>query len=222
MLIVSATLFWGASVDRRLLIIGAGGHAAVALDCAEKMGVYSEIALCANDVRERTEFLNRPLMSENEALGMALNEGWGCFVAIGRNEVRKSYLQRLTSLGANLETLIHPEAILGAGSTVDVGCIVCARANVGPRATVHLGSIINTGADVEHDCMVGVCCHLSPGALMGGGSEMGEGSWMCIGSCCADHIRICPGVTLGAGSTLLTNVEVPGVYVGSPARLVKV
>ena len=74
----------------------------------------TEIALCANDVRERTEFMNRPLMSENEALGMALNEGWSCFVAIGRNEVRRSYLQKLTSLGA-FGTLIHPEAILVPG-----------------------------------------------------------------------------------------------------------
>ena len=205
---------------RSLLIVGAGGHAEVAFDVARRMGCFADISFSSNIEHPET-LMGRPVLDESRVWETGPGAWGACFVAVGDNAARESLTAGLLSAGARMATLIHPSATVSPGARLGEGCIVCAGANVGPSSAVGDGSIVNTGADVDHGCRVGRFCHLSPHAAMGGGSSVGDRSWLCIGSCMADHISLAADSVLGAGSALLRDAGAPGLYVGSPARLVR-
>lgn len=201
----------------KLLIFGAGGHARVACQVAERMGQFDEIAFSCNG-EHPDQLMGHVVFDEERALSGLHNTWNAAFVAIGDNAARKSLTSRVSHAGFDLISLIDPSASVSEFAVVSSGSIVCPQAVVNPFAVVGLGGIVNSAAVVEHDCFLGDFVHLSPNVALGGGVQVGDLTWFGIGSCAIDHITIASGVTVGAGACLTKSVRVPGIYVGVPAR----
>lgn len=204
---------------KSLLIIGCGGHGKVVYDCASLMGKYGRIAFASN-LDEPSPVDGVPVYQESEVLPMLSSRAFDeAFVAIGDNAARRFKCDDLRDAGVSQATLIHPSAYVSSSAAVGPGSVILANAVVNASARIGVGCIVNSGAIVEHDCVVGNYAHMSPRACIGGWTRVGEGSWLCIGSVVSDRVNISGKVTLGAGCTLLDDAEVPGLYVGSPAKL---
>lgn len=204
-------------IPQGLLIFGFGGHARSVAEVAMASGIV-DFCFVDPNARENESFLGFPVIKQWDG---DLPDEWLAFSAAGDNVLRQQDCERTKALGWQLATLIAPSAIIGVGSSIAEGCMVAHNTYIGPMASIGFASIINTGAIVEHECKIGSFVHISVNATVAGRSAIGDYSFIGAGATVIDRINICKDVTVGAGSVVIRNIDGPGVYVGSPACLIK-
>jgi len=199
-------------MDKRLIIIGAGGQGRVIADIAVKNG-YSEIAYI--DDHATGVCMGFPVIGMTGDIEK-LNDGKTDFIiGIGNNAVRKTFAEKYA---VNWATLIHPSAQIAAGVTLGEGTVVMAGAIVNPCACVGVHCIINTGAIVEHDNIIEDYAHISPRAALGGTVRIGIATHVGIGATIKNNISICDHCVVGAGAVVVKDITIPGTYIGIPAK----
>jgi UDP-perosamine 4-acetyltransferase len=206
--------------DAPMIILGAGGHAKVAIFAIRSMGKYNIVGCVANDSSRYLEGV--PVLGDDTILPRLRMEGIkNAFVAIGSNALRLELGKKLLSLGFLTPSVVSTEASVAPSASVGEGTVVMTRAVVHPAATVGRYCIINTAAIVEHDCGVGDGVHIAPNSVLCGGVTVGERTFICAGSTVIPGIEIGADAIVGAGSVVIRNVPDAEVHAGNPARLLR-
>ena len=198
----------------RLYVLGIGGHARSVTDAAVAAG-FSDILLV--DVAARpgetfAGFLSLTRLPEPSEPGAAVIPG------IGDNAARR---RACAGIEHCLAVLAAADATLGLSAEIGPGTVILRHAHVGPNTRIGTGVIVNTGAIVDHDCRIGDFVHVAVGATLAGRVTIGENSMIGAGATVVDGVAICADVVLGAGATAVRDIVEPGVYVGTPARLLR-
>lgn len=194
---------------KKLIIIGAGGHGRVVSETA-KLNGYEVI-----------DFLDD---ADNQATVGKVADfikyicDFEFIVAIGNNKVRMKIQSDLKKSGANIVSLVHPNATVSESASIGKGTVVMAGAVINAGAVVGDGAIINTCASVDHDCRIGNFSHISVGARICGTVEIGDCTWIGAGATVINNINICGGSTVGAGAVVVKDINISGTYVGVPAE----
>lgn len=197
------------SKEKQLVIIGAGGHGKVAADIARKQGY--EIIRFLDDAPIRGV---EGKVSEFEIfLGNA-----DFFVAIGNSLIRKKITNALQSKGAEMVTLIHPNAVVADNVKIGKGTVIMAGAVINTDTEIGDGVIINTCASVDHDCQIANYVHIAVGAHVCGTVEIGEHTWVGAGATVINNIHVCDSCVIGAGAVIVHNIDTKGTYVGVPGK----
>jgi UDP-perosamine 4-acetyltransferase len=202
-----------------VVIVGAGGHALVAIDVLQAGG--RAVAGCVStDGRANADIgrLGVSMLGTEAALDDRLGAGpVDVFVAIGDNRARHDVARRLAEAGARLVRAVSPAAIVSPHAALADGVLVMPGAVVNALARIETGAIVNTGASVDHECLVGPFAHLAPRVALAGNVTIGCGALVGIGAAVAPGRTVGAWSTVGAGSTVVRDVP-PGVVVmGSPA-----
>ena len=134
-------------MDRKLLIIGAGGHGQVIAEIAMDLG-YSKIDF--------------------------IDEYEDAFVGIGNNEIRENIILKLKKTGFNIPVLIHPSAYVSRSCKIKEGTIIEPKAIVNAHTQISEGGIISVGAIVDHDVLIGKFCHINSGAIVKAGAKVDD------------------------------------------------
>ena len=203
--------------SRKMVIIGAGGHAGVIVDLIEAAADKSR----PGDIL----FLDDNIPAGAMAYGYRVEgrisactgypAGTEFIIGIGGNAVRRKIAAQYD---LNYITLVHPGAVIAGNVSLGKGTVVMAGAVVGRGTRVGEHCIINTGATVDHGCVLGDFVHISPGAHLGGEVRVGDGSWLGIGSCVRQGISVCGNTMAGAGSVIVKEIKQAGTYFGVPAE----
>lgn len=196
---------------KRLVIIGASGHGKVIADIALKRG-YSDIVFL-DDNTKLVECAGLPIAGTTSSLPDFRDAD--VIVAIGNSSIRKN-IQAI--LGDCAITLTHPNAVISRRVEIGRGSVVMAGAVINSDVKIGEGCIINTCASVDHDCIVGDFAHISVGAHLAGTVTIGDGTWVGIGAAVSNNVPICSDCMIGAGAAVVNDIDVPGTYVGVPAR----
>ena len=173
----------------RLLIVGAGGHGAVAAEAAAEAGDWDKIEFLDDDTAI-SRVLDFPVIGTVGDMTAHLDESTAVLIALGNNSRRLELLERAAGAGGRLATVIHPSAQISRSASIGAGGAVFAGAIVNARAKIGLGAILNTGATVDHDCVIGDAVHISPGANLAGEVIVGDGSWIGIGASVREGISL--------------------------------
>jgi len=203
-------------MSRRLGVIGAGGHGKVVADTALRCGWDEVVFFDALAAKEGYSIGHWNVVDVPE--NVRLHGCEGVFVAIGNAEHRRNWCERLLSQSLPLVKLIDPSALVSAYAEISEGVIVVAGAVINVDSRVGRGAIINTRASIDHDCVVGAYSHVCPAVAIGGQVCVGESTWLGIGCQIKQCIHIGKGVTVGAGATVLSDIEDSLTVVGTPAR----
>lgn len=205
---------------KKVVIIGAGGHAKVIADIIEKSG--DEIAGFLDDNKKK----GTTIIKEYKVLGdfnnrfpLAIaNSDYEFIIAIGDNKKREEI-----SHSPNLKfyTAIHPSAQIGLDAEIQEGTVIMANACINSSAKIGKHCIINTGAIIEHDNIIEDFVHISPNVALGGTVKIGKNSHVGIGSIIKNNITICENCKIGAGAVVVKDIKEEGTYVGVPARKIK-
>lgn len=200
--------------QRRLLILGFGGHARSVADVALACG-YTELLFVDEQGRPGENFLGHPVVRQLRDIDGSWREA---FPASGDGRLRREQCADIERMGLSLISVVSPLASLGAGSEVRPGCFVGHHAHIGPLAVIGRACIVNTGAIIEHEVSVGDYSHVSVHATIAGRSRFGAFGFLGAGATIADRLTVADGVTIGAGAVVIGDISDSGTYVGVPAR----
>ena len=199
----------------KIAIIGAGGHGRVCADIAKLCG-YKEIVFLDDGAKDFSgEYKVAGKISDFEKY---INE-YDFFIGIGTAEIRKKFFEMTEKSGAQIVSLIHPNAVLGSSVKVKKGVVIMAGAVINTGTVLGKGVIVNTCASVDHDCAVEEFSHISVGAHVCGTVSIGKNVWLGAGSTVINNIKICDDCFIGAGAVVVKNIEKTGTYIGVPAKI---
>lgn len=202
----------------KLLIIGASGHGKVVADIAMKMNKWKSISFLDDDENIKYSMGIEVIGKSTDAYKYI--KDYDMFVAIGNNATREKIQEKLEAEGANIPTLIHPNAVIGERVRFGAGTVVMAGTVINCCTEVGKGCIINTGSTIDHDNFIEDYVHLSPGVHTAGTVKIGKGTWIGIGSVVSNNLNITSGCKVGAGAVVVKDITEAGTYVGVPARRV--
>lgn len=201
---------------KKVIVIGAGGHAKVCADIILKSG--DEIVGFYDEIEPYGEMLGF------RKLGLLKEWKQYCdcefLIAIGDAKARERISNMLKD--AKWYTAIHPTAVI---SNIDVqieeGTVVMANAVINAGTYIGKHCIINTGCIVEHDNSLGDYVHISVGAHLGGKVNVDDQTWIGLGASVLNGVRIHANIVVGAGAVVVHDLLEQGTYVGVPARMIE-
>lgn len=199
---------------KKIVIIGAGGHGAVAADIARLSG-YDQIVFL--DDAQNCAITGYALAGKVQDYSAYLDD-WDFFVAIGNCRIREKIQKMLVQSSAFIATLIHPNAVIGSFVEIGAGSILAAGTVVNAGAKLGEGVIVNTCASIDHDCSVGAFSHVAVGAHLCGTVQIGERTWIGAGATVINNTTVCADCMIGAGAVVVNSIADSGTYVGIPAR----
>lgn len=204
-------------MSKKVIIIGAGGHGKVIADIVLRSG-DTVMGFLDDNPQAPTTVCGFPLLGKVADFSRFPEAHF--VVGIGGATVRKKTAELLGDV--RWYTAIHPDASVSALETaIGEGTVVMSGAVVNPCAKIGKHCILNTGSIVEHDNRIGDYVHISVGAKLAGTVTIGDCSWIGIGAVVSNNLSVCAGTMVGAGAVVVGNIEVPGTYVGVPARRLK-
>jgi sugar O-acyltransferase (sialic acid O-acetyltransferase NeuD family) len=201
---------------KKLAIYGAGGHGRVVADTANILG-WKEIIFYDEAWPKYQKNNIWPVVGNYKNLLIDLPQFDGVVVALGDCLVRLEKTRTLLQANAPVISLVHPMAYVSKNAILGLGSVVFAGSVVNIAATVGEACIINTGSTVDHDCILGAGVHVCPGAHLSGGVEVGEASWIGVGSCVRQSIKIGAKTMIGAGSVIVEDVPSEVTMIGIAA-----
>lgn len=211
------------NADRRLLLIGGGGHCRSVLDCALSMACFTEIAIIDKD--SSASALNIPVIGADEDLPKMHAEGWtDAFVSVGSvgtTELRRKLYKMIKNFGFNVPIIKDPSASVAREVEIKEGVFLGKQAVVNTGSKIGELAILNTGAIIEHDCVIGAFAHISPGTVICGQVQVGDDSHIGAGSVVRQGINIGSNVLIGAGSVIVKGVPDNVKAYGNPCRVVE-
>lgn len=193
-------------------VIGAGGHAGVAVEALGRQGV-AVVALFEQIEAARIAADGLPIRHD---IAAAVSEGLPLHIGVGSNETRR---RLATEFGqAQWLSAVDPRALVAEGATWEEGCLITMGAMVQVRARLGRHVIVNTGAIVEHDVTIGDFAHLAPGAIVTGGAQIGDGVLIGAGAVILPGVTVGDWAIVGAGSIVTRPVAAGETVVGAPSR----
>jgi len=202
----------------RLIIVGAGGHAAVVAEAAQLAGPWDDICFVDDKYPDIDEIVGFPVVGELSAIPKLQTDQTEFIVAIGNNQTRLELHEKIESSGGRLVSVIHPSASVSPTAIVKPGTVILAQAAINARATIGVACIVNTGATVDHDCQIESGVHISPGANLAGGVSIGTRAWIGMGASVINNVSIGSAAIIGAAAAVLSDVAANQKVVGVPAR----
>lgn len=201
---------------QKLVIIGASGHGKVVADIALMTEKYQQIFFLDDKIIQQN-VMGIPVIGGCERVEEMMQKA-DFFVAVGNTEVRRRLLEDLIQKGANIATLIHPNAVIGRGVEIGIGSVIMAGAVLNAECRVGRGCIVNTCASVDHECLLGDYVHISIGAHLAGTVKVGDGTWIGAGAIVNNNVIVTESCVIGAGTVVIKDINEMGTYVGVPAR----
>ena len=168
-------------MKRKVVVIGAGSHAAVVIDLIEQIGRDTIIGIVDDSPIAET-YEGYGLLGDHTVLPELKHLHVEYFiVAIGDNTVRQALFEEAVRCGLIPMTIIHPSAQISPKATIGGGTGI--MANVAVNAYVHVGEnvILNTGCTVDHHCVIGDHAHVAPGVHLAGAVWVKNGVLVGIG-----------------------------------------
>ena len=201
-----------------LVVLGSGGHAKVIIEAVRARSPDRHIVLL-DDNAEATDrtVLGIPVSGPRTWLASNL-PGAPVALGIGDNRARLAVLEWLLSQGREVETVIHPSAIVGATVEIGPGAFLAAGSVAIADTRIGRAAIINTAASVDHDCDIGDAVHIGPGVRLCGNVRVGARSLVGVGAAVRPGVTIGADTIIGAGSAVVADLPGGGTYAGCPAR----
>lgn len=211
---------------RKVLLIGAGGHAKVVLEFLKKTTDIEIVGLIEKDQSKiGGRLLDLPVIGADEQLVPLLNAGATHALitvgSVGDNSIRKKLYDQVQSAGFSFINAVHPLAVVSGYARLGTGNTLMAGAMIGPDTVIGNNVIVNTGAVIEHDCVIGDHVHIAPGSKIAGGVRIGSGSFIGIGAVIIQGLTVGENVLIGAGTVVVDNIPDNAVVFGAPGKIRK-
>lgn len=210
-------------MEKKLLLIGGGGHCKSVIDSVLSSQEYAEVGIIDNATK--ISYQGVETLGSDEDLPLLLQRGWEyAFItvgSVGNTKVRRKLFDNAKTMGFTIPTIVDPTAAIAKEISLGEGVFIGKNAVVNSNASIGTCAIINSGAIIEHDCSVRDFAHISPGTILCGQVSVGCDSHVGAGSVVKQSINIGNDALIGAGSVVVENIPDNAKAYGNPCRLAK-
>lgn len=166
----------------KLLILGAGGFGQAVAETAMLLGQWPEIYFADDCRSECSQVKDFEIISDIKNLENLDLSDVHAIAAVGNNQLRRQWNNRLKDLNFPLATIVHPHTWISPSVQIGLGAIIMAGCAVGTAAKIGEGVILNSGALLDHDVVIGQYAHLSLGVKIAGAKKVEEFSFLEAGT----------------------------------------
>mgnify|MGYP002677613388 FL=1 len=207
--------------NRKLILIGGGGHCKSVIEVAESAGYEIKGILDMPDEVGKEVLPGHKVIGTDDDIPQYVDEcNFVITVGFIKNPaLRIKLYNKVKEVGGKLATIIASTAYVSKYAEIGEGTVIMHHAFVNAGAKIGDNCIINTFANIEHDAEVGNQCHISTGTMVNGECKIGENCFIGSQSVCANCIEIASDIIVGAGSVVRKSIRVKGIYAGNPAIL---
>ncbi|MBP3495275.1 MAG: acetyltransferase [Clostridia bacterium] len=203
-------------MNKKIVIVGAGGHARVIADIVR---ASNDIVVgFLDDAYEKGDALYGSQILGHTDNYISYKDECYFVLAIGNNITRQTLAQKMN---CSWHTAIHPSAVISPSAQIKEGAVVMPGAVINANAVIGKHAIVNTCAIVEHDSDIGEFSHISPRCTVCGVTRIGKRVWLGAGAVVINVKKICDDVIVGAGAVVTKSIEEEGTYVGVPCKKIK-
>lgn len=209
---------------KKLLVIGAGGHARSVIDSALDSKEFDEIGVVSSNELEWNDYRDVSWIGTDEDAKRLFDEGFH-YAALGigyignGSTLREHLFQQYKEIGFTFSPIIDPSATVSKGSDTEEGVFIAKGAVINANAHIGYCSIINSASLVEHDCVVGDFTHVAVRAVLCGAVHVGRHVLVGANSTVLQELNVGDDAVIGAGTLVLTDVtpgkRALGLYKGS-------
>ena len=202
---------------KKLIMIGAGGHAESVADSIDT-NRYELVGFI--DSNKTGSHMGLPILGK-EITAVHGYEAYAYFVSIGDVSYRELWFKKLQELQLTIINIIDKTAIISNSASIGIGNFIGKLAIINAGAKVGDNNVINTKALIEHECRIGSHTHLSTNSTINGDVVVEDSVFFGSTAVCNGQLKIGHHAVVGSGSVVIKDVEPWTTVVGSPARIVK-
>jgi acetyltransferase EpsM len=195
---------------KKVIIVGAGGHAAELMDYLVYMNQLSDaltkekwevIGLIDDTESNYHEYqYNSPYLGSIKEHQVRNEVGY--IMGIANMKYRRIIIEQLLQKKAQFISLIHPTALVSSSAKIGVGCVISHNVSIGPKAVIGDFNLINSRCTIGHDTTIGAYNFLSPQVVTGGFAVLGNENF--IGT----NGVVLPAIILGNNNTIAAGMIV--------------
>lgn len=145
-------------------------------------------------------------------------------VAVGKGSTIEKIVNRITNSLVDFPNVIHPKVTfndketmrMGKGNIIQANCLFSCDVTVG-NFNVMNGSVV-----FGHDVSVGSFNSFMPAIRISGEVKIGNCNFFGVGSIVLQQLTVKNNTTLAAGSVLMTKPKEGCLYIGVPAKILKI
>lgn len=198
-------------MKKKILIVGAGGHAKSVIDVIESTKKYQIIGLIDNDRKKKNKkVLNYKILGRDIDLKKIRKYCKLAVIAIGQiktSQKRKNTFKLLKKLKFSLPVICSSRSYVSKNAKIKDGTVIFHNAIVNAGTKIGKNCIINTGSIIEHDSDIGDHCHVSTRAILNGGVILKSNSFIGSGAVIRQDITIGENCIISANTFLNKNLN---------------
>jgi sugar O-acyltransferase (sialic acid O-acetyltransferase NeuD family) len=212
-------------MNKKILLVGGGGHCKSVLDSLLELDCYSTIGIIDKKQNIGQEILGVSIIGCDDDLPQLFSDGYNnAFVSvgsIGNPKLRIKLFNKLCEIGFEIPNIVDPSAVLSSSIYIGNGVYVGKNAIINVGSIIHKGAIINNGAIIEHDCLIGDFAHIAPGTVLCGEVQVGKNTHIGANSVIKQRLKIGSDSIIGMGSVVLKDIEDNIIAYGNPCKGVR-
>ncbi|WP_097014070.1 acetyltransferase [Anaerocolumna aminovalerica] len=220
------------SQNRKILLLGAGGHCMSVLDSLITLKLYSDIGI-VDRIEENKEdnwkanhsVLGIPVVGTDDDLERLYNDGYtDAFITVGslgNTSIRRKLYKKIKEIGFNIPNIIDESSIISNFVTLGEGNFIGKKVVINGGISIGNCTIINTSSTIEHESIIDDFVHISPGSILCGNVHIGANTHVGAGSIIKQELTIGSDTIIGMGSVVISDIKSNAVAFGNPCREVK-
>lgn len=209
------------SEKRQIIVYGNGAMARAIVPMIQRDSRYKILLITADDeyVKNGT-FLGLPQRPFSELTKDRLFRDCQALAIIGYSDIiaRQEVFQRLQMMDVKFGNYVSAAAIVYDDLAIGCNNIICDNCYIGPGIRIGDNNLFRPMAYIGHDNEIGSGNYFAPNFTCTGGGKIGDVNFFGASSTVIEETSVSNGNIIGASSLVNRNIEVPGTYIGAPAK----